>query len=194
MLLDALPPQARLILLSREDPPLPVARLRARGQLVEIRQDELRFTAEEAASFLNQVMGLSLTGGQIQTLEERTEGWIAGLQMVALALQGIAIQTEFAPGSVPSQEDREDRVGFVHAFSRSQRFILDYLVEEVLDRQPKEIRAFLIRTSILDRFNAELCEAVIGEWGVENSKTGTTLSPIFHSPISRTRNLFPSSG
>jgi len=153
ILLDALPPQTRLVLLSREDPPLPVARLRARGQLVEIRSDELRFTAGEAALFLNQVMRLDLPAAQIQALEARTEGWIAGLQMAALSMQNIS-----------------DRAGFIQAFSGSQRFILDYLVEEVLDRQSEEVQEFLLSTSILDRLCAELCDELMKDDPGESSQ------------------------
>lgn len=145
-LFEALPPQVRMVLLSREDPPVPMARMRALHQIVEIRLDELRFTPEEAAFFLNRVMHLDLTVQQIRALEARTEGWIAGLQLAALSMQNI-----------------QDRVGFIQAFSGSHRFILDYLVEEVLDRQPEDIQTFLIFTSILERFNAVLCGAVLGE-------------------------------
>lgn len=146
MLLDALPPQARLILLSRQDPPLSLARLRARGQLVEIRSDDLRFSAEETAAFLHQVMGLSLTLAQVHALEARTEGWIAGLQMAALSMQNL-----------------QDLDGFIQAFSGSNRFILDYLVEEVLSRQPEEVQSFLMSTSILKRFNSGLCAALLAD-------------------------------
>jgi len=145
-LLDHLPPAMHLIIASRADPPLPLSRLRSRGQLVELRAADLRFTPDEAAAFLNQVMGLGLTPEHIATLESRTEGWIAGLQLAALSMRG-----------------REDISGFLAAFAGSQHFILDYLVEEVLQRQPESIQTFLLRTSILDRMTGPLCDAVLGE-------------------------------
>ncbi len=145
-LLDHLPPAMHLIIASRADPPLPLPRLRARGQLVELRAADLRFTPDEAAAFLNQVMSLGLTPEHIATLENRTEGWIAGLQLAALSMQG-----------------REDISGFLAAFAGSQHYILDYLVEEVLQRQPAGIQTFLLRTSILDRMTGPLCDAVLGE-------------------------------
>ena len=140
---DHLPPQLRLVIASREDPPLPLARLRARGQLIELRAADLRFTAAEAADFLNQSMGLGLSTDDITALETRTEGWIAGLQLAALSMQG-----------------RSDTAGFIQAFTGSHRFVLDYLMEEVLQRQPEHVRSFLLQTSILSRLNASLCNAV----------------------------------
>ena len=144
-LLDHLPSHVRLVITSREDPPLPLARLRGRDQLVEIRADDLRFTPEEAALFLRHMLGIDLSAEQIAELDARTEGWIAGLQLVALALRG-----------------RDDVTGFIAAFTGSHRFILDYLTEEVLNRQPEEVRAFLLQTSILSRMNGSLCDAVTG--------------------------------
>jgi LuxR family maltose regulon positive regulatory protein len=170
MLLDALPPQARLVVLSREDPPLPLARLRARAQLVEIRPDALRFTAEEAAHFLNEVMHLDLPARQIEMHEARTEGWIAGLQLAALSMQTSA-----------------DGEAFAAAFSGSQRYILDYLVEEVLDRQPEDVQAFLLRTSVLERLCAPLCDAVLGP--DEATAIGAGSSSSFLDRIERS-NLF----
>ena len=146
LLLDAQPPQMRMVLLSREDPGLPLARRRAGGQLVELRMEDLRFSAEESAHFLNQSMGLGLTAVQVEALEARTEGWIAGLQMAALSLQ--------------HQPEAE---GFIRDFSGSHRFILDYLMEEVLARQPAEIQDFLAHTAVLDRLCAGLCAAVMGQ-------------------------------
>jgi LuxR family maltose regulon positive regulatory protein len=140
---DHLPPQLRLIIASREDPPLPLARLRARGQLIELRAADLRFTAAEAADFLNQSMGLGLSTDDITALETRTEGWIAGLQLAALSMQG-----------------RSDTAGFIQAFTGSHRFVLDYLMEEVLQRQPAGVRHFLQQTSILDRLCSSLCDSV----------------------------------
>lgn len=143
-LLEHLPPQMHLVIASREDPALPLARLRARGQLIELRITELRFTHAEAAAFLNQVMGLNLSAQDIAALERRTEGWIAGLQLAALSLQG-----------------QPDATSFIASFTGSHHFVLDYLVEEVLGRQPDSIQNFLLRTSILDRFCGPLCDAVV---------------------------------
>jgi LuxR family maltose regulon positive regulatory protein len=144
-LLDNLPPQMHLILSSRADPPWPLARLRARREMSELRTRDLRFTSEEAASFLNEVMKLNLSPEHVAALEQRTEGWIVGLQMAALSMRG-----------------RNDVSGFIRAFSGSHRFILDYLVEEVLDQQPPDIQEFLLKTSILERMVALLCNAVTG--------------------------------
>ena len=142
-LLDHLPPQMHLVITTREDPSLPLARYRARGQLTELRAADLRFTPEEAAEFLNQMMNLNLSAENIAALETRTEGWIAGLQLAALSMQG-----------------REDIASFIQAFTGSHRFVLDYLVEEVLQHQSEHIRSFLLQTAILDRFCAPLCNAV----------------------------------
>ena len=142
-LLEHLPPQMHLVIATREDPSLPLARLRARGQLTELRAADLRFTPAEAAEFLNQMMGLNLSAEDIAALETRTEGWIAGLQLAALSMQG-----------------RADIASFIQAFTGSHRFVLDYLVEEVLQHQPEHIRSFLLQTAILDRFCAPLCNAV----------------------------------
>lgn len=144
-LLQHLPPQMHLVIITREDPPLPLARLRARGQLTELRATDLRFTLSEATEFLTQVMGLNLQAEDITALELRTEGWIAGLQMAALSMQG-----------------RADVANFVQAFTGSHRFVLDYLVEEVLHQQPEQVSAFLLQTAILDRLSAPLCDAVTG--------------------------------
>jgi LuxR family maltose regulon positive regulatory protein len=134
-----------LVIATREDPHLPLARLRARGQLTELRAADLRFTPAEAAEFLNRVMGLNLSTEDIAALEARTEGWIAGLQLAALSMQG-----------------RSDAASFIQAFTGSHRFVLDYLVEEVLQRQPEGIHSFLLKTAILDRLSGSLCDAVTG--------------------------------
>ncbi|MHB1131412.1 MAG: LuxR C-terminal-related transcriptional regulator [Chloroflexota bacterium] len=144
-LLEHLPPQLHLVIATREDPSLPLPRYRVRGQLNELRAADLRFTPEEAAAFLNQSMNLNLSADNIAALESRTEGWIAGLQLAALSMQG-----------------REDIAGFVKSFTGSHRFVLDYLVEEVLERQPEHVRSFLLQTSILDRLSGPLCNAVTG--------------------------------
>ncbi len=145
-LLEHLPPQMHLVIATREDPHLPLARLRARGQLTELRVADLRFTPAEAAEFLNQVMGLNLSAEDVATLETRTEGWIAGLQLAALSMQG-----------------HQDVPGFIRAFAGDHRYIVDYLVEEVLQRQPEPVRSFLLQTAILDRLNGPLCDAVTGQ-------------------------------
>jgi LuxR family maltose regulon positive regulatory protein len=144
-LLDHLPPQMHVILTTRADPPLPIARLRARAHLTELRVDELRFTPDEAAMFLNEVMGLRLSADDIAMLDSRTEGWIAGLQLAALSMQG-----------------REDVSGFIQAFSGSHHHVLTYLAEEVLEQCPEGTLGFLLQTSILDRLCGPLCDAVRG--------------------------------
>ena len=141
-LLDHLPSQMHLVFATREDPSLPLPRYRVRGQLTELRAADLRFTPEEAAEFLNQVMGLNLSAEDITALETRTEGWIAGLQLAALSMQG-----------------RSDAAGFIQAFTGSHRFVLDYLVEEVLKHQSDSFRSFLLQTAILDRLCVPLCNA-----------------------------------
>ncbi len=143
-LIDHLPPQLHLVIATREDPSLPLARLRARGQLTELRAADLRFTPAEAAEFLNHTMGLDLSADDIAALENRTEGWIAGLQLAALSMQG-----------------RSDSARFIESFTGSHHFVLDYLVEEVLHQQSENIQSFLLRTSILDRLCGSLCEAVL---------------------------------
>jgi LuxR family maltose regulon positive regulatory protein len=145
-LLDHLPPQLHLVLATRVDPPLPLARLRARGQLTELRADDLRFSSEEAATFLREVMGLSLSVAEVVALEGRTEGWVAGLQLAALSLR-----------DRPSAQ----RTAFIDAFTGSHRFVVDYLVDEVLARQPAHLQHFLLHTAILERLCSPLCDAVV---------------------------------
>ena len=147
-LVEHQPPQLHLVIITREDPPLPLARLRARGQMVEIRQDDLRFLPEECADFLQRVMGLNLSGNDITALERHTEGWITGLQLAALSMQG-----------------RDDLPGFIEAFTGRSHYVLDYLIEEVFERQSAEEQDFLLRTSILDRLSGPLCDAVTGRTG-----------------------------
>ncbi len=157
-LLEHMPPPERglhLVIATREDPPLPLARLRARGQLTELRAADLRFTSSEAAEFLNQVMGLNLSVEDIAALETRTEGWIAGLQLAALAMRSLG-----SPHGTLSMQGREDVPRFIRAFAGDNRYIVDYLVEEVLQRQPEHVRSFLLQTSILDRLSGPLCDAV----------------------------------
>jgi LuxR family maltose regulon positive regulatory protein len=142
-LLERLPSNVHLLIASRIEPPLPLARLRARGQIVEIHAADLSFDREEAAAFFKDTMGLNLSDEDITALEERTEGWIAGLQLAALSMR-----------------DREDIPGFVRAFSGSHRDVLDFLAEEVLEWQSERMRSFLLETSILERLSGELCDAV----------------------------------
>ncbi|MEJ2304355.1 MAG: LuxR C-terminal-related transcriptional regulator [Anaerolineales bacterium] len=143
--LEHQPHQAHLVIITRSDPPLPLARLRARGQMIEIRASDLRFTEEEAGHFFNQSMQLVLEEEEIHSLEMRTEGWAVGLQLAALALKNLP-----------------DPQNFVETFRGSHRYVLDYLAEEVIRQQRKGVREFLIQTSILERFNAESCEALTG--------------------------------
>ncbi len=149
-LVDNLPTCLRLVILTREDPALPLASLRAQGRLTEIRLHELSFTRGEAQEFANDLMDLGLDEGDIATLHDRTEGWVAGLQMAGIALR-----------------DRDDPQEFLRAFAGSHRFIVDYLVEEVLGKQTKAVREFLLATSILERLSAPLCEAVTGVRGAQ---------------------------
>jgi LuxR family maltose regulon positive regulatory protein len=144
LLLDQLPSQAHLVLAGRADPPLPLARLRARGQLVELRAADLKFTGDEAAVFIRDTMGLTLSATDLAVLEARTEGWAAGLQLAALALQG-----------------RADEPTFVTTFAGSHRYVFDYLVEEVLAQQTPDVQAFLLQSAVLERMCAEVCDAVI---------------------------------
>ena len=142
-LVEHLPPRMHVTIATREDPGLPLARWRARAELSEIRAADLRFTPDESAAFLNQVMDLGLSTGDVNALEAATEGWVAGLQLAAISLRG-----------------REDAAGFIRSFSGTDRFVLDYLVEEVLARQPPAVSEFMLRTSILDRLCGPLCDAV----------------------------------
>jgi LuxR family transcriptional regulator, maltose regulon positive regulatory protein len=147
-LLEHLPAQVHLVIATRADPALPLARLRARGDLIEIRAVDLRFTPDEAGAFLNGVMALGLTAQDVAVLEGRTEGWIAAIQLAGLSMQG-----------------RDDLAGFIARFAGDDRYIVDYLVEEVLQRQPEQVRAFLLETSILSRLSGPLADAVTGEDG-----------------------------
>jgi LuxR family maltose regulon positive regulatory protein len=146
--IEHMPPQMHLVITSREDPALPIHRLRARNQLTELRAADLRFTATEAAEFLDQVMGLNISADDLAVLEDRTEGWIAGLQLAALSMQG-----------------QQDVHTFIQEFAGDHRYIVDYLIEEVLQRQPEAIRNFLLQTSILDPLNGPLCDTVTGQTG-----------------------------
>src|SRR4051794_12273550 len=165
-LLDHLPPQLHLAIASRSDPPLPLARLRSRGELTELRAADLRFTREEAVDFLNRAMGLGLSTDDIVALETRTEGWVAGLQLAALSLR-----------------QHEDVAGFISTFTGSHRFVIDYLVEEVLHHQPDDVRDFLLRTAFLDRLTGPLCDTVTGLEGGSAMLAGLERDNLFVVPL-----------
>jgi LuxR family maltose regulon positive regulatory protein len=174
-LLEHLPPSLHLLIASRADPPFPLARMRARRLVTELRADDLRFTAEEAAAYLSQTMGLSLQPDAIEALEARTEGWIAGLQLAALSLQG------------RSPEAMEQ---FITTFTGSNRYVVDYLVDEVLGQQTEALQTFLLRTSILDRFSAPLASFVLtGERHPEGTRAGDAASQTTLEELDR-RNVF----
>jgi LuxR family maltose regulon positive regulatory protein len=175
-LLDNLPPQLHLVITSRTDPLLPVPRMRAGGQVTELRTDDLRFTAGEAASFLQQVMGLKLSAGETSALETRTEGWIAGLQMAALSIQGLMGSDEIA--------------AFVADFTGSHRYIFDYLTDEVLRKRPPDTQAFLLQTSLLDRLNASLCTAVTGQKNSQAILQAMDRSNLFLFPLDEKRQWY----
>jgi LuxR family maltose regulon positive regulatory protein len=178
-LLRHLPPQKHLVITTREDPNLPLARYRARSQLTELRAADLRFTLAEAAVFLNQVMALNLSNENIDALETRTEGWIAGLQLAALAIQGHL-----------TLQDDKDSTNFIKSFTGSHRFVMDYLIEEVLQQLPADIQTFLLRTSILERMCGPLCDAVVGRLESSNEEAVDNLqSPILRQAEDRLSNL-----
>lgn len=172
-LLEHLPLQVHLVISSRADPLLPLARLRARGELVEIRGADLRFTPLEVASYLNDVIGLDLTPEDISALEGRTEGWIAALQLAALSMQG-----------------RTDIGSFIAGFAGNDRYIVDYLVEEVLQRQTERVRTFLLRTCLLDRLSGPLCDAVTGEPGGKTTLEGLDRANMFVVALDDSRHWY----
>ena len=169
-LLDHMPRNFHLFLLTREDPPLGLARRRARRQMVEIRAGELRFSIQECGDFLRTAMGLQLSGEQVGRLERSTEGWIVGLQMAALSLQGA------------------DADAFFRGFSGDDRYITDYLIEEVLQIQPEEVRTFLLKTSILERMSDPLCTALVGSQGV--TLAALERSNLFIVPLDTSRTWY----
>ena len=172
-LLEHLPPQIHLVIAGRADPVFPLARLRGRGQLVEIRAADLRFTPDEAAAYLDGVMGLVLTARDVAALEGRTEGWIAALQLAALAMQG-----------------RDDVSAFVAGIAGDGRYIVDYLAEEVLQRQPENVRHFLLQTSILDRLSGPLCDAVTGQDGGKAKLAALERANLFLVPLDDRRRWY----
>lgn len=171
--LEHLPENARLVVSSRTDPPLPLPKLRARGELTELRAADLRFTPAESSAFLEGVMGLTLSPGDVATLEEATEGWVAALQLAALGMQG-----------------RADVPGFVRAFSGSNRHILDFLAEEVLERQPEHVRDFLLRTSVPGRLCAPLCAALTGSADAQRMLEGIEHGNLFVVPLDDERRWY----
>ena len=172
-LLEHLPPRLHVVIASRADPALPLARLRARGELAEIRAADLRFTPDEAAAYLNEAMGLDLGASDVAALEARTEGWIAALQLAALSMQG-----------------RDDISGFIEGFAGDDRYIVDYLVEEVLQRQPEQVRSFLLQTSILDRLSGPLCDAVTGQGGGKAMLEALDRGNLFLVPLDDRRQWY----
>jgi LuxR family maltose regulon positive regulatory protein len=172
-LLDHLPPWLHVVIASRADPALPLARLRARGELVEIRAVELRFTPDEAVAYLNGMMGLQLTARDVAALEGRTEGWIAALQLAALSMQG-----------------RDDVAGFIAGFAGDDRYVVDYLVEEVLQRQSDHVQTFLLQTSILGRLSGPLCDAVTGQGGGKAMLDALDRGNLFLVPLDDRRRWY----
>jgi LuxR family maltose regulon positive regulatory protein len=172
-LLDNAPPGMHLVIATRKDPLLPLARLRGRRQLTELRVADLRFTPDETAGLLNQAMGLGLTAESVSALEKRTEGWVTGLQLAAISLQG-----------------RDDAADFIRSFTGSHQYVLDYLVEEVLERQPEEIRAFLLQTSILERLTGALCDAITGGSGGQAMLERVAGSNLFLIPLDDERRWY----
>ena len=170
LLLEHLPASLRLVLASRADPPLPLARMRARGQLAELRERDLRFTPQEASALLREVAGPEVHDAVVAALEGRTEGWAAGLQLAALSLR-----------------DHPDPAGFVATFSGSHRHVLDYLAEEVLDRQPEPLRGFLLQTSVLERLSGPLCDAVTGRTGSQQLLEQAEQGNLFLIPLDEVR-------
>lgn len=168
-----LPPTLNLVLTSRSDPPLPLARMRVRGELNEIREKDLRFTEEETAVFLNQVMGLDLTTQQVAALEKRTEGWIASLQLAALSLQ-----------------ESIDKTELIQAFRGTHRYLVDYLVEEVLAQRPGGTREFLLKTALLNRFSASLCDELLSIDHAQQTLTQLEKANFFLIPLDDQRRWY----
>jgi LuxR family maltose regulon positive regulatory protein len=171
--IEHLPPTVRLVVSTREDPNLPLARLRARNELTELRAADLRFTSPEAAEFLNRVMGLDLSTDDIAALEARTEGWIAGLQLAAISMQGST-----------------DAAGFIKSFTGSHRYVMDYLIEEVLEQQSESIQRFLLQTAILQRFTAPLCDALTGEENGQGILETLDQTNLFIVPLDEERRWY----
>ena len=172
-LVEHLPPQVHLVISTRVDPALPLARLRARGDLVEVRAADLRFTLSEASAYFNDIAALELTADDIAVLDARTEGWVAALQLAALSLRG-----------------RADTTAFITAFAGDDRYIVDYLAEEVLTRQPSRVRDFLLETSVLDRLSGPLCAAVTGNTESQEMLEHLDRANLFLVPLDGTRRWY----
>ena len=172
-LLEHLPPQMHLVIATRDDPLLPLARLRARGHLTELRAADLRFTSAEAAEFLNQVMGLDLAADDIIALEARTEGWIAGLHLAAISMRG-----------------HNDAAGLIKSFSGSHRFVLDYLIEEVLQQQSASVQTFLLQTAVLERMAGPLCDALTGQNNGQTTLEMLERANLFIVPLDNERRWY----
>jgi LuxR family maltose regulon positive regulatory protein len=172
-MLEHLPPQIHLVIASRADPAFPLAGMRGRGQLIEIRAADLRFTPDEAATYLDDVMGLVLTARDVAALEGRTEGRIAALQLAALSIQG-----------------QDDIAAFIAGFAGDDRYIVDYSAEKVLQRQPENVQHFLLQTSILDRLSGPLCDAVTGQDGGKAKLAALERANLFLVPLDDRRRWY----
>ena len=172
-LLTNLPPQMHLVIATREDPLLPLSRLRVRGELTELRANDLRFAPSEAVEFLNHTMGLNLSTEDVAALESRTEGWIAGLQLAAISMQG-----------------HKDVAGFIKSFAGSHRLVLDYLIEEVLEQQPADIQVFLLQTAILGRLTGSLCDALTGHNNGQETLEYLERANLFIVPLDEERHWY----
>ena len=172
-LIEYLPPQLHLVLLTRDDPLLPLARLRAKGEMNEFRAIHLRFSNAEIDEFLNQIMGLELSKRDIAALEKRTEGWAAGLQLAAISMQG-----------------RTDISEFIQSFTGSHHFVIDYLIEEVLAHQPEDRREFLLQTSILDQLTGDLCDAITGKENGQDVLATMERANLFIIPLDNERRWY----
>ena len=184
-----LPPALHLVLLSREEPPFSLARLRGRAELVEIRQAEIAFSEKETGTFLNEKMRLNLAGAEIAALEERTEGWIAGLQLVALALRD-APSGDWEPAAAIPEPGAGSAREFVTAFTSSNKFILDYLLDEVFRRQPEDVRTFLLQTAVLEQMSASLCSAVTGRVNCQAMLQTLEQDNLFLIPLDHARQWY----
>ena len=171
--IEHLPPGCHLVIITRIDPALSLPRLRVRGQLIELRAADLRFTRAEAAEFLNQVMGLNLSTEDVAALETRTEGWIAGLQMAAISMQG-----------------QKDPASLIQSFTGSHRFVLDYLIEEVLEQQPKNIQSFLLHTAVLEQLTGSLCDALTGQENGQETLEMLDQCNLFIVPLDKERRWY----
>ncbi|MCP5094842.1 MAG: tetratricopeptide repeat protein, partial [Chloroflexi bacterium] len=178
-LIEHLPPQIHLVIATRDDPPLPLARLRAQGQMTELRAIDLRFTSPEIARFLNQLEGINLSAKEIAILETRSEGWIVGLQLAALAIQGHI-----------SMQGHKDSASSVKSFAGSNRFVLDYLLEEVLNQQSESVNNFLLQTSILNRFTGSLCDALTGQDNGQETLENLERANLFIVPLDAERRWY----